>query len=167
MIGVVLRHYWPPNRALAFPRGTIIVGIDASNPPFALDDGASLQGLDVDLSSAVAAEIGLPLRFVNIGYYGLYDALISGEVDLLVSALRIDPNRMEDVRYSLPYFGNGLVLVAPPASAIPDALGWPGKASPLNSPAAPTASSVPGMPGASNWNGCLMNRRNTPWIPCV
>ncbi len=127
LFGIVLRHYWPPSRSLAFPRGTIIVGVDASYAPFALDDGESLQGLDVDLATAVAGEIGLPLRFANIGHYGLYDALISAEVDLLISALRIDPNRMEDVRYSLPYFDNGLVLVAPADSALPDANALTGK----------------------------------------
>ena len=128
LFGLVLRHYWPPSRSLAFPRGAIIVGVDASYAPFALDNGESLQGLDIDLANALASEIGLPLRFLNIGHYGLYDALISGEVELLISALRIDPNRMEDVRYSLPYFDNGLVLVTPPNSALPDAHDLTGKA---------------------------------------
>lgn len=128
LFGLVLRHYWPPSHSLAFPRGTIIVGVDASYAPFALDDGESLQGLDIDLANAIAGEIGLPLRFLNIGHYGLYDALISAEVDLLISALRIDPNRMEDVRYSRPYFDNGLVLVTPPNSALPDAHALAGKA---------------------------------------
>ncbi len=127
LIALILRHYWPPSRSLAFPRGAIVVGVDASYAPFALDDGESLQGLDIDLANAVAGEIGLPLRFMNIGHYGLYDALISGEVELLISALRIDPNRMEDVRYSKPYFDNGLVLVMPPNSALPDAHALAGK----------------------------------------
>ena len=59
-----------------------------------------MKGLDIELGEAIAAEIGLPVRFVNIGFYGLYDALRTGEVDLLIAALLVDPARTEDVRYS-------------------------------------------------------------------
>ena len=127
LVIVVLRHYWPPNRNAAFPLGEIIVGVDASYPPFAIDDGVSLAGLDVDLAKAIAADLDLPVRFVNIGFYGLYDALISGEVDLLISALRIDPSRMDDVRYSQYYFDNGLVLVTPLDTSLPDSNALTGK----------------------------------------
>ena len=100
-----------PNVSSAFPAGEIVVGVDASFPPFALDDGETMLGLDIDLAGAIAAELNLPVRFSNIGYYALHDALISGQVDILVSALRIDPARMDDLRYTQSYFDNGLVLV--------------------------------------------------------
>ena len=109
----------PPDRAAAFPAGELVVGVDAAYPPFALDDGEALDGLDIDLAEAIATELEIPLRFVNIGFYGLYDSLISGEVDLLISALRVDPARMEDVRYTQSYFDSGLVLVSA-AENLPD-----------------------------------------------
>ncbi len=105
-----LRIEAPPDPAKAFPTGEIVIGVDASFPPFALNDGSTLTGLDIDLARAIAAELDLPLRFVNIGFYSLHDALISGRVDLLISALRIDRARMDDLRYTRPYFDNGLVL---------------------------------------------------------
>ncbi len=103
----------PADKVKAFPRGIIVVGVDASVPPFASDDGQAVHGLDIDLAKAIARMIDLPIRFVNIGYYGLYDALISGEVDILISALRVEEARMDDVRYTRHYFDNGLLLVAP------------------------------------------------------
>lgn len=99
-----------PDRERAFPTGAIRIGVDASYPPFALDDGDSLRGLDIDLAAAIAQEIGLPVQYRNIGFYSLYDALISGEVDALVSSLPIDAARTDDVRYTSAYFNNGLVL---------------------------------------------------------
>ena len=102
----------PPDKHVAFPRGEIVIGVDASYPPFAIDNGQSLAGLDIELAKAIADRIDLPLRFINISYYGLYDALASGEVDMLISALRVDPTRMDDVRYSRHYFDNGLLLVS-------------------------------------------------------
>lgn len=100
----------PADKAKAFPRGVIVVGVDAAVPPFASDDGEAVYGLDIDLGNAIARQLDLPIRFVNIGYYGLYDALISGEADLLISALRVEAARMDDVRYTRQYFDNGLVL---------------------------------------------------------
>lgn len=111
LAGVLVPLERPPSISSAFPAGAIVVGVDASYPPFALDDGDSMRGLDIDLARAIAAELDLPVRFLNIGFYALHDALISGQVDILVSALRIDPARMDDLRYTQSYFDNGLVLV--------------------------------------------------------
>ena len=105
------RQERPPDIRSAFPSGEIVVGVDASFPPFALDDGEVMRGLDIDLARAIASKLDLQLRFVNIGFYALHDALISGHVDMLASALRIDPARMDDLRYTRAYFDNGLVLV--------------------------------------------------------
>jgi len=107
----LLRPDRTPSIRSAFPAGEIVIGVDASYPPFALDDGDTVRGLDIDLAGALAAELNLPVRFLNIGFFALHDALISGQVDILVSALRIDPARMDAVRYTRSYFDNGLVLV--------------------------------------------------------
>lgn len=112
LLAALWRHYAPPDRELAYPAGQIVIGVDGSFPPFALDSGGELSGIDIELGSAIAREIGLPVRFVNIGFYALYDALISGQVDLLIAGLRIDPARMDALRYSEPYFDNGYVLVS-------------------------------------------------------
>ena len=111
LTSLLLRPAAPPDPRTAFPAGEIIVGVDASFPPFALDDGGFMQGLDIDLVQAIADELELPIRLVNIGFYGLHDALYSGQVDILISALRVDPARMDDLRYTRAYFDNGLVLV--------------------------------------------------------
>ena len=77
LIAAVWRHYQPPNRDIAFPDGEIRIGVDGSYPPFAFDEAGSLRGLDIELGEAIAAEIGLPARFLNLSFYGLYDALIT------------------------------------------------------------------------------------------
>ena len=118
LLFVALQPEALPDKAKAFPRAEIVVGVDGSFPPFAVDDGQMLTGLDIELARAIADHLELPIRFVNIGYYGLYDALISGEVDMLISALRVDPARMDDLRYTRHYFDNGLILVSPADDAL-------------------------------------------------
>lgn len=96
--------------------GVLRVGLDPSYPPFAVYDGSELWGFDVDLSQAVAAEMGVTAEFVHFGYDGLYDALLTSQVDVLISALVIDVGRTRDFAYSQPYFNAGEILIVPAGS---------------------------------------------------
>ncbi len=93
--------------------GVLRVGMDASYPPFEYVDGeGNLVGLDVDLGRELAARLGVQARFVaNLSYDGLYDALTADVVDVVISALYVDPTRMADFAYSRSYFNAGEVLV--------------------------------------------------------
>ncbi|MGB9880117.1 MAG: substrate-binding periplasmic protein, partial [Anaerolineae bacterium] len=53
---------------------------------------------------------GVRAEFINIHFDGLYDALLTGKCDLLVSALPYDETLTEDVLYSPSYFNAGLLL---------------------------------------------------------
>ncbi len=97
--------------------GVLRVGLDPTFPPFAAADGAEAWGLDIDLARALAAELGLEAQFTYFGYDGLYDALTTGQVDVLVSALVVAPERTQDVAYTTAYFDAGQVLVVPANSA--------------------------------------------------
>lgn len=100
----------PPR--LLFPYGEMRIGVDASYPPFAIATADDLFGLDIDLGRAIAARLNIPVRFVNMGYDGLYDSLKADQVDIVISALLVEPSRLGDVRYTRHYFNNGLVLVS-------------------------------------------------------
>lgn len=91
--------------------GRLRVGLDPTYPPFELADAVPLQGLDVDLARAIGADLGLTVEFVYFGYDGLYDALTTAQADVLISALVIMPERLEDFAYSDPYFNAGQVLI--------------------------------------------------------
>ncbi|MGQ9521633.1 MAG: substrate-binding periplasmic protein [Anaerolineae bacterium] len=93
--------------------GILRVGMDASYPPFEYLDGEGhLVGLDVDLGRELAGRLGVEARFVaNLSYDGLYDALTADQVDVVISALYVDPTRMADFAYSRSYFNAGQVLV--------------------------------------------------------
>lgn len=114
--------YWwvflasPDNGTLAEiqRRGTLRVGLDASFPPFeVVGEDNQIVGLDVDIARAVADDIGVELQLVNIGFDGLYDALLARRVDIIISGLPYDPRWTEDVAYTTNYFNAGEVLVTP------------------------------------------------------
>lgn len=91
--------------------GVLRVGIDPTYPPFALGSEDGVVGLDPDLAAELAAELEVEPQFTYFGYDGLYDALLTGQVDVLISALVVDPDRTRDFAYSLPYYDAGQVLV--------------------------------------------------------
>ncbi len=96
-----------------FPAHELRVGVDPGNPPFAAFDGSgSLFGMEIDLARALGERLGLPVRFVALGYDGLYDALKTDQVDALIAGLTVDLSRLDGVHYSQPYFNAGLVLVS-------------------------------------------------------
>jgi ABC-type amino acid transport substrate-binding protein len=98
--------------------GVLRVGLDPTFPPFETADGVPLQGLDVDLAEAIAADLGLTVEFVYFGYDGLYDALATQQVDVLISALVITIERTRDFAYSDPYFNAGEILIVPADSPV-------------------------------------------------
>lgn len=99
------------------------VGMDPSFPPFELlDENGQMVGYDVELAQAMAARWGMRLELAPIGFDSLLDALQTGQVDSVVSALPYDPRNTQNVAYSPPYFEAGIRLVVRTDS---DLLGWP------------------------------------------
>jgi ABC-type amino acid transport substrate-binding protein len=91
--------------------GVLRIGLDPTFPPFETAEGDQVYGLDVDLARSLAQELGLEPQFIYFGYDGLYDALTTGQVDVLISALVIAPERTRDIAYTPAYFDAGQFLV--------------------------------------------------------
>lgn len=96
------------------PTGTLRIGVDASNPPFAFpaETAPGYAGFEIDLAIRLAERLAVPYAFTGLSYDGLYDALAADRVDVVLAALPIDPARTGAVRFSPPYFNAGLVLVS-------------------------------------------------------
>jgi ABC-type amino acid transport substrate-binding protein len=98
-------------------RGVLRIGTDPTYPPFeSLVDG-QYQGYDIALGQAIAARLGVRAEFVPLALDGQYDALLVGQVDLLLSALPLIYERQQEVRYSQPYYQAGPRLVVRAADA--------------------------------------------------
>lgn len=89
----------------------MVVGLDPTFPPFENGDTGELHGIDVDLARAIGEQLGVEVRFSYLGYDGLYDALATEQVDVLLSALVIDLGKTKDFAYTRPYFNAGQFLV--------------------------------------------------------
>lgn len=90
------------------------VAMDPSFPPFEnLDAEGRIAGLDPDLAAAIAADWGVRLEIVSLGFDELMDAVAAEQVDTALSALPVVPHRTEELRFSESYVDAGIVLAAP------------------------------------------------------
>lgn len=84
-------------------RGTWRVALDPSFPPFEmLDESGTPVGFDVDLARRMAADWGLELEVVAMGFDSLLDAVKAGKVDSVVSAMPYDPRATRDYAFPRP-----------------------------------------------------------------
>jgi ABC-type amino acid transport substrate-binding protein len=91
--------------------GVVRVCMDASYPPFGQQaSSGEFFGYDVELVRELAGRWGVEAQFLNVHFDGLYDALLAGKCELVVSALPYDETLTEDVLYSPSYFNAGLLL---------------------------------------------------------
>ena len=88
--------------------GKIVVGSDASYAPneFLADDGKTVQGMDVDIFTAVAAKLGLKAEFQNAGFDTIILGVTSGKYDVGVSSFTINDERKKQVNM-VSYFNAG------------------------------------------------------------
>ena len=97
------------------------VGLDPSFPPFELLDATGKPvGFDIDLAQSMAAVWGLKTEIVPVGFDSLLDALRTGQVDSVISALPYDERMTEDVAYSSAYYEAGIRLVVRQGSDLRD-----------------------------------------------
>lgn len=107
--------------------GVLRVGLDPTFEPFEVAAGDGPIGIDVDLAKAIGDQLGLEVNYAYFGYDGLYDALATGQVDLLLSALVVAPERMEDFAYTSAYFDAGQALFVPAGSDVSGMAGLNGR----------------------------------------
>lgn len=88
------------------------VGIDPNYPPFAMWTPERIEGLEADIARELGARLGVETSLLIMGYDGLYDALYTGMVDIVIAGLTVDPAQDEWVHYTAPYFDAGQVLVS-------------------------------------------------------
>jgi len=100
-------------------RGTIIIGTEASYPPMEfIDENGNFVGVDIDIAKEIAKNLRVEPEFKNIVWDELFDKLLAGEVDMLISSITILPERTEIMAFSDPYFNAGQVIIVKESRAI-------------------------------------------------
>ncbi|MBY3182867.1 transporter substrate-binding domain-containing protein [Rhizobium laguerreae] len=100
-------------------RGKIIVGIQGDNPPWGFVTSSGKQdGLDADIATLFAKELGVSVEFVPLEVNNRIPALTAGRVDVLFATMAMLADRAKAVQFSKPYVANAIVLIGPKSAEI-------------------------------------------------
>jgi polar amino acid transport system substrate-binding protein len=81
-----------------------VVGTSADFPPFEYVENGEFVGFDIDLIKAIAEEMGFEIEIRDMSFDSLIAALVSGNLDIVISGMTITPEREEVVSFSKPYW---------------------------------------------------------------
>jgi ABC-type amino acid transport substrate-binding protein len=83
---------------------TIRVGTDPSWPPYEqLDDNNTIVGFEVDVTNAVAAELGLTVKWESVNFDNIITSVQQNKLDMGVSGFSITSDRLEQVSFTIPH----------------------------------------------------------------
>jgi len=100
-------------------RKKLLVAIDLSVPPFGMTDAAMQpQGSDVDVARALAKDMGVELKIVEVSGPNRIPFLMTSKADIVISSFSVTAERAKVVAFSTPYSVNQLVVGAPKSLAI-------------------------------------------------
>ena len=104
----------PPQSA-----GKIVFGTSADYPPFeSYDSNFQLDGFDIALAKEMGKRLGIEVEFTDFAFSGLFDALNLGQVDAVISALSVTPNRQTVADFTNLYYIDDDAMLARAADPI-------------------------------------------------
>jgi len=94
-------------------KGAITYGVAATFAPFEFQKDNKLTGFDIDMIDALGKKLAVEPKAMNMDFKGLIPALQGGRLDIINSAMYINPQRSEQVDF-IPYLkiGNEVLVQA-------------------------------------------------------
>lgn len=108
-------------------RGKLIIGVKDNLLPLGFREqfrdrqqniSSELRGLEIDIARELAKELNLGLELVPVTNRDRLPALQNNQIDLAIAQITVTTNRSRLVDFSLPYYTDSTVLIAPRHIAI-------------------------------------------------
>lgn len=100
-------------------RGELIVGSSGDYPPLtAKTKSGKLIGIDIDLATLIANEMGVKLKVVQMPFNTLLSALKAGKIDMVLSCMTITSERNLKFAFVGPYFVSGQSILTTKEAAL-------------------------------------------------
>src|SRR6516225_12177676 len=88
--------------------GELRVGTSGNQPPYSMKSKTGeLMGFEIDLAKALATNMGVKLKWVEMPFPELMDALKSNKIDAIMSGMTITPERNLIALFAGPYTISG------------------------------------------------------------
>jgi ABC-type amino acid transport substrate-binding protein len=85
------------------PTEVLRVATDATYWPMEYISGTQIIGYDIDLMNAIGNHLGVTVVYTNVPWKDIFDGLIAGQYDAVISAVSVSPERDAFIDFTLPY----------------------------------------------------------------
>lgn len=96
-------------------KGEIVLGTTADYPPYEfhiMEDGKDkIVGMDIMIAQAIADEMGVELKILDMDFDGLIPALQGGKIDFILAGMNEDEERAKSVDFSNVYYSENQTIV--------------------------------------------------------
>ncbi|MCX9080048.1 MAG: ABC transporter substrate-binding protein, partial [Candidatus Methanoperedens sp.] len=98
--------------------GRLMVGSSLDNPPLSMYNNVlQPDGFEIALMKEIGRRLSLQVEFNDFAFEGLLSALQLNQVDAVIAAMSITPERQQEVDFTNPYFiGEDAILAAADSS---------------------------------------------------
>jgi len=85
-------------------RGELRIGTSGTAVPNSyVNKQNQLIGFDIDWGNIIGRDLGIPVRWVKIDFRGLFPALAYGQIDMIITGVRIRDDLQREFLFSQPY----------------------------------------------------------------
>jgi ABC-type amino acid transport substrate-binding protein len=96
---------------LTYFNNRILVGTDASYPPFEFVKDGEILGFDIDIASEIAKRLEKEIQIIPITWDFTYDIPEDTKLDMIISAVSEEEDEKEFVDFSNPYYIMEYILI--------------------------------------------------------
>jgi len=112
MVGISTPAFTQKVLSSILKRGELRVGTTGTQPPFSMKSkSGELIGYEIDLAKALAKNMGVKLKLVELPFSDLLGALKAGKIDAVMSGMTMTPERNLEVLFAGPYLLSGKTIL--------------------------------------------------------
>jgi polar amino acid transport system substrate-binding protein len=87
------------------------VGVAPISPPMIFREGGKVVGLEADFAQALGVNLGRQVKFVELRWEDIIDALVNDKIDIIMSSMSVTRARQARIAFSNPYMRIGQMML--------------------------------------------------------
>lgn len=96
----------------------LVMATNAEFPPYEYHDGDKIVGIDVDIATAIATELGMTLKIEDMAFDSIVTAVSTGKADIGAAGMTVTTDRLKNIDFSDSYTTATQVIIVAEGSEI-------------------------------------------------
>ena len=89
--------------AAAAMADTLVMGTNASFPPYEYYENNEIVGIDAEIAAAIAEKLGMELKIEDMDFKAIIPAVTEGKIDFGMAGMTVTEERLQSVNFSEAY----------------------------------------------------------------